>query len=184
MNMLKKVAVAALLTTTATGGALAADAIGLPPPVLPPVPVVDQGGFDWSGFYAGLNVGAQNEVTAETSWAVGGQLGFNAAFDFFVLGAELGVDAIFADPDTYAYGSILARGGVLVTNELLAYGAVGYGSDFGAATGSGDHILAGGGLEFAATDNVSVRGQYLYGWEQTGAGNDVHKFSIGANFHF
>lgn len=184
MNTLKKVAIVALLSTTATGSALAADAITTPPPPIPQVPVVDYSGFDWNGFYAGLGVGAQNEITGNTSWALGGQLGVNAAFDFFVVGAEAGLEGVFDTPDTYAYGSILGRAGVLVTNDLLAYGAVGYGSDFGAATGSGQHVLAGGGLEFAATDDVSIRGQYLYGWEQSGGGNDVHKFSVGANFHF
>jgi outer membrane immunogenic protein len=187
MNTLNKVALVALLSTTATGGALAADAIGLPPPALPAAPVVDYGGFDWNGFYAGVNAGLQHEIApGENSWTLGGQIGVNTTFDFVLVGAEVGIDGVFDTPDTYAYGSVLGRAGVLVSNELLAYGAVGYGSDFGAANGSGNHVLAGGGLEFAATDDVSIRGQYLYGWEQSGAAtaSDVHKFQIGANFHF
>ncbi|WP_196258256.1 outer membrane protein [Pelagibacterium limicola] len=187
MNTLKKVALVALFTSTATGGALAADAIGLPPPAMPAAPVVDYGGFDWNGFYAGVSAGMQNEtVSGDNSWTLGGQLGVNATFDFVLVGAEVGIEGVFDTPDTYAYGTVLGRAGVLVSNELLAYGVVGYGSDFGAANGSGNHILAGGGLEFAATDNVSIRGQYTYGWEQSGAAgtSDIHKFSIGANFHF
>lgn len=186
MNALNKVALVALLSTTATGGALAADAIGLPPPALPAAPVVDYGGFDWNGFYAGVNAGMHNEIGANNSWTLGGQLGVNTTFDFVLLGAEVGIDGVFDTPDTYAYGSVLGRAGVLVSNELLAYGVVGYGTDFGAANGSGEHILAGGGLEFAATDDVTIRGQYAYGWEQTGAATagNIHKFSIGANFHF
>ncbi|GGA51924.1 outer membrane protein [Pelagibacterium lentulum] len=188
MNSLKTVAVAALLSTTALGGAFAADAIGMPPP--PPaaeIPVFDQpSGFDWNGFYAGGRVGGLNQVDGDTHWTLGGQVGVNAAFDIFVLGAELGIDAVFDEDETYAYGEILARGGIIVTNELLAYAAVGYGSDFDATNGPGDHILAGGGLEFAMTDDVTVRGQYLYGWDQTNdaTSTDVHKFTIGANFHF
>lgn len=187
MNSLKTVALAAALSTTAFGGAFAADAIGVPAPVMPtPTPVYDAGGgFDWNGFYAGANVGAQNNIDAdETNWTLGGQAGFNSQFDFFVLGAELGIDAVFDDPDMYAYGTALARGGVLVTESLLAYGAVGYGTDFDAANGDGNHVLAGGGLEFAATDDVSIRGQYLYGWGQDAGDSDIHKFQIGANFHF
>lgn len=184
MNTLKKVALVALLSTTATGGALAADAIGLPPPALPAAPVVDSGGFDWNGFYAGVNAGMQNEIGDNNSWTLGGQVGVNAAFDFVLVGAEVAIDGVFDTPDTYAYGSVLGRAGLLVSNELLAYGVAGYGSDFGATNGPGNHILAGGGLEFAATDNVSIRGQYTYGWEQSGAGNDIHKFQLGANFHF
>lgn len=188
MNTLKKVAIAALLSTTAFGGAFAADAIGVPAPAVPPAPVYDAGGgFDWNGFYAGANVGAQNEIDLdETNWTIGAQAGVNAQFDFFLVGAEVAIDGVFDDDETYAYGSALARGGVLVTDELLAYGAVGYGTDFGADAGVGDHVLAGGGLEFAATDNVSVRGQYLYGWntDDGATDSDIHKFQIGANFHF
>ncbi|SDG68954.1 outer membrane protein [Pelagibacterium luteolum] len=189
MNNLKKVALAALLSTTAFGGAFAADAIGVPAPAIPAAPVVDMGsGFDWNGFYAGANVGAQNNIDLDdTDWTIGAQAGVNAQFDFFLVGAEVALDGVFAEDETYAYGSALARGGVLVTDELLAYGAIGYGTDFDSdAVGAvGDHVLAGGGLEFAATDNVSVRGQYLYGWGQDSAtDNDIHKFQIGANFHF
>lgn len=188
MNTLKTVALAAALSTTAFGGAFAADAIGIPAPVIPPAPVVDMGsGFDWTGFYAGASLGAQHETApGETSWTLGAQAGVNSQFDFFLVGAEVAIEGVFDDPDTYAYGSALARGGVLLTDELLAYGAIGYGSDFDAANGPGDHVLAGGGLEFAATENVSIRGQYLYGWEQSGAvgASDVHKFQIGANYHF
>lgn len=188
MNSLKTVAIAALLSTTAVGGAFAADAIGFPPP--PPaaeVPVFDDFGFDWNGFYAGVSGGALREITPdETNFTVGAQVGVNAAFDFFLVGGEVALDGVFDDTETYAYGQILARGGVIITPELLAYGAVGYGTDFGADTGAGEHILAGGGLEFAVTDDISIRGQYLYGWEQTdviGKG-DIHKVTIGANFHF
>lgn len=188
MNNLKKVALAAVLSTTAFGGAFAADAIGVPAPVMPAPPVVDiGGGFDWDGFYAGANVGAQNHIDNDvTNWTLGAQAGFNAQFDFFLVGAEVAIDGVFADDETYAYGSALARGGVLVTDELLAYGAIGYGTDFDATSvdAVGDHVLAGGGLEYAATDNVSVRGQYLYGWGQEAADTDIHKFQIGANFHF
>lgn len=190
MNTLKKVAIAALLSTTAFGGAFAADAIGVPAPAIPPAPVFDEAsGFDWNGFYAGASVGAQNDIEEDvTNWTLGAQAGVNATFDFFLVGAEVAIDGVFGEDETYAYGSALARGGVLVTEDLLAYGAIGYGSDFDADAdvGQGDHVLAGGGLEFAATDNVSVRGQYLYGWstDDVATDSDIHKFQIGANFHF
>lgn len=192
MRNITKAAFAVILSTTAFGGALAADAIGLPPVVAPIAPVYDNGAFDWNGFYAGASVGGANTVentttgaVNETNWAVGAQVGVNTQFDMFVLGAELAVEGIFAN-ETTAYGSALVRGGVVVTDDLLAYATVGYGSDFGDANGAGEHILAGAGLEYAVTEAVSVRGQYLYGWEQTSVATkgDAHKFSIGANFHF
>ncbi|WP_127143674.1 outer membrane protein [Pelagibacterium montanilacus] len=192
MHSIKTVAVAALLSTTAFGGAFAADAIGLPPaPAATPaaVPVYDdQAGFDWSGFYAGVSVGGVTDYSddGETDITAGGHVGMNAAFDFFVVGAELGLDAVFEEDEMYAYGTVLGRAGVVLTDNLMAYGAAGYGSDFGADNGIGEHILAGGGLEFAVTDDVSVRGQYLHGWEQTedAGSEDMHKFTVGASFHF
>lgn len=186
MNSFKKVALAALLSTTAFSGALAADAVTTAPPPIASIPVVDQGGFDWDGFYAGASVGGIYDISAEeTDWTLGGQVGVNTSFDFFLLGAEVAIDGVF-DDETYAYGSALGRGGVVITDEMLAYAAVGYGSDFSANNGVGDHILAGGGLEFAVTDDVSLRGQYLYGFDQAkdASSSDIHKFTVGANFHF
>ena len=189
MNALKTAALATLLSATAFGGAMAADAITtLPPAPVAQVPVFDEPGFDWAGFYAGVNVGGENNIdTDTTNFTLGGQVGANFVYDYFLLGAELGVDAVFDEDETYATGEILGRAGVIVTDNILAYGALGYDTDFDAAEGAGEHILAGGGIEFAVTDNVSVDGRYLYGWEQSGAADpasDVHKFSIGANFHF
>ena len=36
------------------------------------------------------------------------------------------------------------------------------------------------------TDDVSLRGQYLYGWDQSDdlTSGDIHKVTLGANFHF
>ncbi|MCD7060896.1 outer membrane protein [Pelagibacterium xiamenense] len=186
MNSLKKVAIAALLSTTAFSGALAADAITTPPPPVASVPVMDDGGFDWDGFYAGASVGGIYDIDEETTnWTLGAQAGVNATFDFFLVGAEVAIDGVFPEgDDAHAYGSILGRGGVVITDEMLAYAAVGYGSDFDADAGAGNHILAGGGLEFAVTDDVTLRGQYLYGWGQDDADSDIHKFTVGANFHF
>lgn len=181
MTVIKSALLAAAATLAIGASAQAADAIR-PVPVMPVAPVASA--FDWNGFYIGARVGAQNEYNVpDTSWLLGAQMGVNATFDFVLVGAEVAIDGIFDTAGTHAYGEILARGGVLVSNEVLLYGAVGYGSDFGAAAGAGNHILAGGGLEFAVTSDVSLRAQYLHGWAQ-GGGNDIHKFTIGANFHF
>ena len=71
-------------------------------------------------------------------------------------------------------------------SEVLLYGTVGYGSDFDAppASGVGDQVLAGVGVEFAVSDSISVDGRYVYGWGVDAADDDIHKFTIGANFHF
>jgi outer membrane immunogenic protein len=181
---LRTALLAAAATTLLAGAANAADAIGIVPAPAPVTPVYDSV-YNWDGFYAGVSVGAINDIDDdETNWTVGVQAGVNAGFDFFLVGAEVAIDAAF-DDDIYAYGSILARAGVLLGDPLLVYGAVGYGSDFGADE-VGHHILAGGGLEFKVTEEVSVRGQYLYGWDQADEAttSDIHKFTVGANFQF
>lgn len=183
---LKSFLLAGAATVVATGAAFAADPI-MPAPVAPVAPI--PAAFDWNGFYAGVRVGGENAVTpADTDWLVGVELGVNAAYDMFVLGAEVAVDAVFEQPTTYAYGEITARAGVLVAPEVLLYGTVGYGTDFGStvATSSGNHWLAGVGAEFAVTDSVTLDARYVYGWEQSGAAgtSDIHKFTVGANFHF
>ncbi|WP_196258257.1 outer membrane protein [Pelagibacterium limicola] len=183
MKLFNSILLAGAATVVLAGSAVAADAIR-PAPIAPIAPI--PAAFDWNGFYAGVRVGAENQVTPSvTNWLIGGELGVNAAFDMFVLGAELAVDAVFAT-ETFAYGEITVRGGVLVAPEVLLYGTVGYGSDFGstAVGASGHHILAGLGAEFAVTDSVTLDARYVYGWAQGASPTDIHKFTIGANFHF
>lgn len=184
MTFVKSTLLAAAATLAIGSAAQAADAIGIPAPVVPVAPIASAA-YDWSGFYAGVRVGAQNEVDFDTDWLVGAELGVNAQWDMFVLGAELAVDAIFEDAEAYAYGEITARAGVAL-DQFLVYGTVGYGTDFGADFGSGEHILAGGGVEIAFTDSVSLDARYVYGWDQVddATSSDIHKFTIGANFHF
>lgn len=184
MKFVKSALLAATATVAFAGVAHAADPIR-PVPVVPVSPIASA--FDWNGFYAGVRAGGQHQVAPvnTTDWLLGAEIGVNAAFDMFVLGAELAVDAIFATPNTYAYGEATVRAGVLLTPEALLYATVGYGTDFGAAApAAGAHLLAGGGAEFALTDSVSLDARYVYGWSQTAGNTDIHKFTIGANFHF
>lgn len=185
MTILKTTLLAAAATLAVASVAQAADPI-MPIPVTPVAPVVDPI-YDWSGFYAGVRVGGQNEYDPaidETSWLLGAELGVNAQWDMFVLGAEVAVDAVFDDPDANAYGEITARAGVAFSQVLL-YGTAGFGTDFGATNdGAGDHVLAGVGAEFAFNDSVSLDARYVHGWAQDAADSDIHKFTIGANFHF
>jgi outer membrane immunogenic protein len=183
MKLFKSILLAGAASVAVAGAAFAADPI-MPAPVMPVAPI--PAAFDWNGFYAGVRVGAENQVApvSDTDWLIGVEVGVNAAFDMFVLGAELAVDAIFEQPDAFAYGEITARAGVLIAPEVLLYGTAGFGTDFGAATGSGSHWLAGAGAEFAVTNSVTLDARYVYGWAQDAADVDIHKFTVGANFHF
>ena len=105
----------------------------------------------------------------------------NAQFDFYLLGAEVAVEGLSGDVGDTTYGQILGRAGLVATDDVLVYAAGGYGMDLGAPDES--DLLAGGGVELAITDNISVEAQYLHGFPVNG-GNSKDQFTVGANFHF
>lgn len=183
MTFLKTTLLAAAATLAVASVAQAADPI-MPTPIIPVAPA--PAAFDWNGFYAGIHVGAENQVDFdETNWLIGAELGVNTTFDMFVLGAELGVDYVFdGTPEEFAYLEGTVRAGVLLMPEALIYGTVGYGADLHDTAGSGEHVLAGLGAEFAVAESVTLDARYVYGWAQDAADTDIHKFTIGANFHF
>jgi outer membrane immunogenic protein len=183
MRMLSRFALA-LAFGSAASTAFAADAISYATSDgAVAVPVVD-GGFDWSGFYAGVYGAAQFSQDGRARYGAGLDLGLNAQYDFYLLGAEVAAHGLTdgnGDAATTAYGQVLARGGVLVTDDVAVYAAAGYGLDLGPADNS--QWLLGGGLEMAVTDNVSLRAQYLHGF--TNAGDETtNQVTIGANYHF
>jgi outer membrane immunogenic protein len=63
----------------------------------------------------------------------------------------------------------------------VLYAAAGYGIETNGA-GQGDALL-GGGLEYAITDAVSLRAQYLHGFPVSGS-NAKDQVTLGAQFHF
>jgi outer membrane immunogenic protein len=79
------------------------------------------------------------------------------------------------------YLQAVGRGGVLVTDNVLVFGATGFGTDVGPF--EDNHLLAGGGIELGVTDNVSLRGQYLHGFPVTND-NPIEQVTFGAEFHF
>jgi len=167
-------AIAALLLTS--GVAQAADPISYGTSTQAVVPLHDQATMDWTGFYAGV-LG----TAGPDAFGAGIALGYNVALGFGLVGAE--VAALGTQSDDVLVGStqVLARGGVLVTDQLLAYGALGYSAEFG--DDGADAVLVGGGIEYALNPDVSMRGQYLYG-DPIGEGDAIHQVSFGANFHF
>jgi len=182
MNTLKTIGLTALLAVAAVPAAHAADAFTVPDiPVTDPLAVYNDPGFNWSGFYAGV-MGVVQDNPAGWEYGPGIVAGVNTQLDYFVLGAEAGLTGLTDGTNWRGYGQVLGRGGVVVTDEVLAYAALGFGADLSATNNR--HFLAGGGLEVAVTDAVSIKAQYLRGIPVDAVSTPVNQFSIGANFHF
>ncbi len=179
----------ALIATAAAGfaalqsSAYAADLISYPTSTEEVLPIIDDVGFDWNGFYAGLYGVGQFSPVGGTQMGLGISLGASAQFDMFVLGAEVAYHGLNEGnlPTTTSYGQVLVKAGVLVTDDVLLYAAGGYGIDLGPPDES--HALLGAGIEFAVSDNISLGAQYLHGFPIEG-GNPMDQVTVGAKFHF
>jgi outer membrane immunogenic protein len=154
-RLVTSVSVLALLT----GVVAAAD---LPPPIsvappdvmLSPAPIA----FSWAGFYLGGHGGWGFGEGAFSDGAVaGGQIGANWQYGSFVVGFEGG--ASWVDWGSInSVTTVLGRGG-FAFGRFLAYGAGGLGvEELKTLVG----WVAGGGAEFALTDNWSVGVEYLH----------------------
>lgn len=139
-----------------------------------------EGSTDWSGFYAGFYGVAQQSEQNATQAGLGVTAGVNAQIDFVLVGAEVNLQGLTGDTVDTAYGSVVGRGGLVLNDDVLLYAAAGYGWDI--AGGESD-VLAGGGVEFAVNDELSLNAQYLRGFDQTGD-NPKDQVTLGARFHF
>lgn len=184
MGVFNKMAFAALATLPLSmGSTLAADMITVPTSTPIDMPLYEEPGFDWSGFYAGIYGSAQNGSTSGTQYGLGVQAGVNAQFDFYLLGAEVAVQGLTGGTATEtSYGQLLGRAGLVVSENVLVYAAGGYGIDLGPA--DEQDALIGGGVEFAVTDSISLGAQYLHGFPLEGGGIAKDQFTVGAKFHF
>jgi outer membrane immunogenic protein len=136
---------------------------------------------DWNGFYAGLYGVGQRSASGGDQYGLGIDAGVSTTFNFVLAGAEVAVQGLSGGTGGTSYVSGLGRAGVLVADNLLAYGAAGYGLDTGAPDQS--DLLAGGGVEYGLGNGVSLRAQYLHGFPVTGV-NGKDQISLGAQFHF
>ncbi|UJW86070.1 outer membrane protein [Devosia sp. SL43] len=182
------VAAAALLA----GGAQAADLI-IP---TTPVPIYEAAGFDWEGLYAGVRLGGQFVGTAAyggiaagpaiTGGVIGGAVGVNfVPADPFLVGVEVTGDYIWFNG--FSTGEFFAnlRAGAIVTDQVLVYalGGVGVQSTGGA---SNSIYQLGGGVEFAVTDAITVRGEIVGQGDFTGGDDffEAAKATVGVFYHF
>jgi outer membrane immunogenic protein len=166
--------------------------------------------YNWSGFYAGLNLGYQwghvtNTGIDPAGIAGGGQLGYNWQMGQFVFGVETDIQASAAD-DTFApykfsnpwFGTLRGRAGYAINNMLL-YGTLGlaYGNLEGQLVNLSETKTlvgwaGGAGMEVGITPNWSAKVEYLYmdlgsrTFSITGVDNGLHSsyLRLGVNYHF
>jgi outer membrane immunogenic protein len=203
---MKKTILAATLTAVSLGAATAADLPRGPQPYYAPMSPV----YNWSGFYAGLNLGYEwgrvtNTSGSPSGLAGGGQLGYNWQNGQFVFGAETDVQVSGAD-DTFApwkfsnpwFGTLRGRAG-MAFNNVLVYATAGlaYGDLKGELAGLTETKTelgwtAGLGAEYGFAPNWSAKVEYLYAdlgsrtFSITGTDNALHAnlLRIGVNYHF
>lgn len=169
----------------------------------------------------------ENNYGSEMTGIIGGgTLGYNFTAEQFLLGAEaeLGGSSLsgsakdrqsstpHTDVDMNFYGTVAARAGIIVGNVLF-YAKGGYGfmnadiewkDKFYDAKASSSEIMNtmvyGGGLEYAFSDSISMKLEYLRfrldddenlkvkgyccGYEQKVNVEGVNTFKVGVNYHF
>jgi outer membrane immunogenic protein len=146
----------------------------------PYAPIAQSGLYNWSGAYAGLNLGYEwgkvtNSLVEPSGLAGGGQVGYNWQNGQFVFGAETDLQFSGAD-DTFApfkfsnpwFGTLRGRAGVAFNNVLLyATFGLAYGNLKAETPGLDETRTelgwAGGvGVEYGFAPNWSARVEYLY----------------------
>jgi outer membrane immunogenic protein len=146
--------------------------------------------YDWSGVYVGIHGGwawAESDVTIPPDdigfdtddFVIGGQIGYNWAWDSFVFGVEGDISYTGAeDEDLVALVGVendflaSARGRLgFAADRFLIYGTGG--AAWAGFSVSDDALLedddttffgwaAGGGIEYAITDNITLGVEYLH----------------------
>ena len=181
MRMSPRLLVAVSLLVGGAGAAQASDLITVPVQSTDVAVPVSDTTFDWNGFYAGVYGVVQSSEARDMEVGAGVEAGVNAQFDFFLVGGEVALQGLTSDTIDTAYGKVTGRGGVLITPDLLAYASAGYGLEL---TGTGESdLLAGGGVEFAVNDALSVNAEYTRSFSVEGD-NSKDQFTLGARFHF
>ena len=176
MRQLGQLTIAVLIALSPVA-AKAADPITVPTSGNDALPVADAG-FNWDGFYAGVyGVGRSSPVDGG-QFGLGVDLGANARLEFVLVGGEVALEGLSGSTST-VYGEAIGKTGIMLSDNLVLYGAAGIGSDFSAQS----DVLFGGGLDIAVSDSVSVDARYLHGVPIAGA-NPKDQVTIGAKFHF
>ena len=209
--MFKSIFAGAVAATALAGTALAAD---LPRRTAAAAPAPVYKSFNWTGVYAGLNGGyefgkmtksASSTIGNINGYSFGGTVGYNQQIDNFVVGVEGDMAKTMIDGSTgtnsakiTSLGTVRARAGVAV-DRALVYGTAGYaGGTMKATSGATstkweNGYAVGAGLEYAFTNNVSAKAEYLYTHlndknyaltSVTTAGSNTSAVRTGVNYKF
>ena len=179
---MKKILLASVALFGFAGAAAAAD---LPMRAAPPAPIIAAAPlFTWTGFYVGVNAGygwSNDDFDAvdladeddDGGFVGGAQVGYNYQIGSFVVGlegdiqyADFGADGTFDfdgdgvfDDDFDSsdwFGTVRARAGVAFDRALIyATGGFAFADDANGWT-------VGGGVEYAFTNNLSLKVEGLY----------------------
>lgn len=163
-----------LMSTAITALAIPAFAGSLSEPVIEPVLVAPQAyvapGRDWTGAYAGVQLGfGRIDVSGGTADDRDGLMGgLHAGYDYDFGSYVVGVNADYNMADTDVDGASMARvkvrGGYDMGNGLL-YATTGLAfakAEIGGVDRSDTGWVAGIGYEHMVADNISVGGEVLY----------------------
>ncbi|NGP17514.1 outer membrane protein [Devosia aurantiaca] len=168
-------------------GSVAASAADLIIPTTPQ-PIMESYGFDWEGLYVGARAGGFFADDIDAAGVIGAAVGVNfIPADPFLVGVEVTGDYVWGD-DIVDQGQFFAnlRAGAVVTDSVLVYALGGV----GVATDGDDSVglyQLGGGVEFAVTDAVSVRGEVVGVGSFDDADDDFFeaaKATVGVFYHF
>lgn len=157
---MKKLYLGILASALLTSSALA----HTPPPTPSPAPMVpamtySTSAYDWDGFYVG--VGIEGIAYSDTFNVVQADIiaGLNITSGQLLFGLEGWIGGFRSTfPSSGFQGGASARVGYLVSPKAVIYLAGGVnGNDLGF-----QYATAGGGVEFAITDNLSIDFEYKY----------------------
>lgn len=178
----------AILAVFAASPAVAADVVAEPAPA----PVAEEVAiFDWNGGYVGIHKGGSwvhgdfsvpgfEEKQEFNGFMIGGFAGYNYMWDNFLIGVEgdlsynwndrnFNVGGVRGDAGTDLQGSLRGRLGYAMDRVLLykTFGWVATNAYVDPRNGNNEDRTfhgwtLGAGLEWAATDNIFLRGEYRY----------------------